>query len=148
MTALRGKPGPAALVTAAALGAQLALLRFVLRADERRAYLFGHPVGVGCAFREHTGIPCPMCGVTRALGLSLHGELAHALRLFPAAPAACLGVAAGAVALVAAFILAWRNPGAARAFERRLRQGALTYAGLCTAVWLTDYAARVGALLR
>jgi len=49
----------------------------------------GLPVGHGftiCAFRRVTGIPCPGCGMTRAMVALARGELVAALHLHPFAP--------------------------------------------------------------
>jgi Protein of unknown function (DUF2752) len=46
-------------------------------------------VGAGlplCLFRELLGLPCPGCGMTRALHALAHGEVAAALRYHPLAP--------------------------------------------------------------
>lgn len=39
-----------------------------------------------CAFRRVTGIPCPGCGMTRAMAALARGELVAALHLHPFAP--------------------------------------------------------------
>ncbi|HXT20136.1 MAG TPA: DUF2752 domain-containing protein [Thermoanaerobaculia bacterium] len=39
-----------------------------------------------CAFRRLTGIPCPGCGLTRAMGALARGELLLALHFHPFAP--------------------------------------------------------------
>jgi hypothetical protein len=39
-----------------------------------------------CAFRRTTGIPCPGCGLTRAMAALARGDLLAALRLHPFAP--------------------------------------------------------------
>ena len=49
----------------------------------------GLPSGAGytvCAFRRLTGIPCPGCGLTRAMGALARGELLLALHFHPFAP--------------------------------------------------------------
>ncbi|MCK9252974.1 MAG: DUF2752 domain-containing protein [Clostridiales bacterium] len=44
------------------------------------AWLF---TGTGCTFASTTGLPCPGCGLTRALAAALRGDLALAFRLHP-----------------------------------------------------------------
>ena len=39
--------------------------------------------GIVCTFASTTGLPCPSCGLTRALAAALHGDLALAFRLHP-----------------------------------------------------------------
>ena len=49
----------------------------------------GLPSGAGytiCAFRRITGIPCPGCGLTRAMAALARGELLLALHFHPFAP--------------------------------------------------------------
>jgi hypothetical protein len=97
-------PGPSNRVAARALGvailAQLGVLCLALRADTEHAYLFGYRLPTLCALRATLGLPCPTCGLTRALGLTLHGELGAAWQLFPAAPLLVLSLAAFGVALL------------------------------------------------
>lgn len=40
-------------------------------------------VSPGCILREITGLPCPGCGMTRALLLLLHGDLMGAWQMHP-----------------------------------------------------------------
>jgi hypothetical protein len=42
-----------------------------------------HPP-LACPFRAATGLPCPFCGMTRAVDAALHGHLAASLRFQPA----------------------------------------------------------------
>jgi hypothetical protein len=39
-----------------------------------------------CPFRRVTGVWCPTCGMTRAMGWLLHGDLHQSLRYHPLAP--------------------------------------------------------------
>jgi len=41
-----------------------------------------HPPGV-CPLRTTTGIPCPFCGMTRAVVAAVHGNFADSLRFNP-----------------------------------------------------------------
>jgi hypothetical protein len=141
------RPSFAGLATALAIALTLAILRVVLRADGARAYLLGHPIDVGCAFHTRTGLPCPMCGVTRSVAMTLHGDLSQAFALFPTAPVVSFGLAALCAALVADFVLRARRSTLVTAFDARLRRGALVYGALCGLLWLADWTARVGTAL-
>jgi hypothetical protein len=44
--------------------------------------------GWPCAFRQATGIPCPGCGLSRALASLLHGDVSRALAFHAFAPVA------------------------------------------------------------
>jgi uncharacterized RDD family membrane protein YckC len=118
--AARGQPSLAGPATAIALLAEGGLLRAVLDADDARAYVLGHPIEIGCGLLARTGIPCPMCGITRALAFALKGELGHAFRLNPAAPIAVVGLFLVAIGLLAGAAVA-RVPGGAAASRFNVR---------------------------
>lgn len=50
----------------------------------------GHDLPVVCPYRRLTGLRCPLCGATTALGHLLHGEPRAAFRAHPLAPPAML----------------------------------------------------------
>src|SRR5277367_2008444 len=50
-----------------------------------------------CVFKEHTGWPCPGCGLTRVAVRVAHGDLAGAFDANPLGTVAALGFAACAV---------------------------------------------------
>ena len=132
-------PGRAPLFIALALIAQLALTRLALRADLSRAFFLGDPIDLSCSARARFGFPCPMCGVTRSIGLALHGQWGDAFHLFPAAPLAILGVVVAAVALA---VLAWlekRGDPRRGAFRAALRASLLFFALILAVVWLGDW---------
>jgi hypothetical protein len=136
-------PATAARALGVAILAELGALHLVLRADAERAFLFGYELPSLCALRETLGLPCPTCGVTRAVGLTLHGELGAAWQLFPAVPVTLGWLAALAVALL---FVDGRRPGAGvegGLLRLRLTRAALGFSGLSLVVWLVDYAARV-----
>jgi uncharacterized protein DUF2752 len=54
-----------------------------------------------CPLRTLTGVPCPLCGMTRGVTAAVHGHLGHALFLNPGSVAA--------VILAVAVLLAWRT---------------------------------------
>jgi hypothetical protein len=53
-----------------------------------------------CPLRTVTGIPCPMCGMTRGVTSLVHGDFAHALLMNPASYLA--------VALAIVLLVQWR----------------------------------------
>lgn len=63
----------------------------------------GQP-GLACPLRSLTGIPCPLCGMTRSVTATVHLRLSEALALNPA------GVAAVVVAIA---LLVFRRVGTA-----------------------------------
>jgi len=130
MAAPRAKSVPAAAAVGLVLLLQLALAGLLLRASELGVWLAGIPLGGACLFRQRTGLPCPTCGMTRSVVLSLHGHLSAALRLNPAGPLWVLAVGVIAVALL---WLSWRQrtcgPAEAQAAARWVRVLALAHGG-------------------
>ncbi len=135
------RPGVAAAAVGAAMLAQAALARLLLAADEVRVYVLGHPVDWVCGLRSRFGLPCPTCGLTRSLVLSLHGEVGPAWRLAPAGPVVVFGGLALAAALLVLAGTQWR---AAREWERSaawwIRRGALVYTSAAVVVWIGGWA--------
>jgi len=138
------RPGMAAGVTGAIILAQAAAARLILRADDAYVYVLGRPIRWACALKSRTGLPCPTCGMTRSLVLSLHGEWARAWRLMPAAPLALAGLLALGAALLALAVVRRRGAPAAEAYIRR---GALIYAAITAVVWIAGWAANFSAAL-
>jgi hypothetical protein len=80
--------------------------------------------GVGgwpCPLKSATGVPCPGCGLTRAVVALLRGDFAASLQLHAFAPVllACLGAFAAAALLPSARREAFA--GAVARFERRTK---------------------------
>jgi hypothetical protein len=74
-----------------------------------------------CPFAKLTGLPCPGCGMTRAMMAMLHGNWALVVRLHPFAPFFALtGGLCGLVSLLP-LGLAERITAGVDAFERRTR---------------------------
>jgi len=127
---------------------QMAASRLLLDADELRVYVWGHPINWACALKARLGLPCPTCGLTRSVVLSLHGEIARAWNVAPGGPVAVLGCLAFASALL---LLASVPDGATRFRERMeaaIRSGALAYAAIAASVWIAGWAAQFTAALR
>ena len=85
------RTGPALLIIGAAVLALPPLLAVL-------------PGVVPCVFRELTGLPCPFCGLTRALIAIMHGQVLAGLAMYPLSgvivAAGLLLVPTGAVVLV------------------------------------------------
>jgi Protein of unknown function (DUF2752) len=63
-----------------------------------------------CAFREHTGWPCPGCGLTRVAVRVAHGDVAGAFDANPLGTLAALGFAACALLAVVQLLFALPVP--------------------------------------
>jgi|SRR5215217_6509935 len=64
----------------------LVVLRVAAWADANQVWLLGKQLHWGCWFKEHYGFPCPTCGMTRSVLLTMHGDFHNALLLNPAGP--------------------------------------------------------------
>lgn len=100
MAASPRKAGLASSAVACALLAQLCLAALALRTDHQTVYLFGQPIPETCRWRAQLGLPCPGCGWTRGLVLTLHGDIRAAWAANPAAPLGIIGVAGSALVLL------------------------------------------------
>src|SRR6202012_4514090 len=109
-----------------------------------RVYLAGRALDFQCAFRAETGLPCPTCGLTRSVVMSLHGEFARAWSMAPAGPAAVAGLGAFAMGMPALAFTQW-SPAEDRTTWMRLwiRRGALVYGAAATIVWLGGWVAHL-----
>ena len=70
----------------------LVLLRVAAWADANQVWLFGRQLHWGCWFKEHYGFPCPTCGMTRSVILTMHGDFHNAFLLNPAGPFLIVGM--------------------------------------------------------
>ncbi len=128
----------------ASLLALLVVARVVASATPERVLVFGRPLLWGCLFQRAFGVPCPACGLTRGVLLTLQGQLADALRLNPAAPLLVAGVVVFAAALVLVSIYQRaRDPLSVGKVHARLRLAARAYAGLVFAVLLVHWIAEL-----
>ncbi len=117
--------------------ADLAAGRMLLQADEARVYFLGRALDWKCAFHASTGLPCPTCGLTRSVVMSLHGEFARAWALAPGGPALTIGLAAFALAMLALAFAQWKgSEGRVAPAGKWIRNGALAYAAAAAVVWL------------
>jgi Protein of unknown function (DUF2752) len=134
---LTARPGFPAFIVACVTLADLTIGRLLLRADEARVYLAGRAMNWPCAFRAATGLPCPTCGLTRSVVMSLHGEFARAWNMSPAGPVAVVGLAAFALAMLALAFVQWAGAEDRTALVRLwIRRLALAFGAAAAVVWL------------
>src|SRR6185295_7860883 len=91
----------APIAVAAVALAQLIVVRLLFWSDGDRVLFLGTPFGTDCAFRMRFGIPCPGCGLTRSVALTLYGHIAPAFELNPLGPMAILGLVLLSIGLLA-----------------------------------------------
>ena len=140
--------GLAPAAAGAAILSQLAVLRLALDADATSVRFLGRALDWRCAMRSELGLPCPACGMTRSVVLSLHGRLAEAWDIAPGGPPVVLGLAIVALALLwlGWTQRRWQPPTGVRV-ARWIRRGVLAYMGAATVVWLAGWAAALAAAL-
>lgn len=85
------KPGATAGIVGVVILLQLVVWRAVSSATTSSVWFLGRELNWGCAFRQHYGIPCPNCGMTRSVLLALHGHIKQAWEMNPAGPLLVLG---------------------------------------------------------
>ncbi|HUI79224.1 MAG TPA: DUF2752 domain-containing protein [Bryobacteraceae bacterium] len=155
MRKLLSRPGTAPAAAGLAILLQAAIARMILAADETRVYFLGHPLNWECSLRAHYGLPCPTCGLTRSVILTLHGHLARAWHLAPGGPALTLGVllaAAGVLILAAAQFLSANRTHGNRWLEQRikltLQSGTIVWASVSIVIWLAGWAGQFSSALQ
>jgi hypothetical protein len=100
------RPGFVASVTGATILLELVIGGLLFTADREMVRLAGFPLEVKCAFKARFGVPCPACGMTRSLVLTLHGDIATAAELNLGGPIAIFGMLGFAAAML---WLGWRQ---------------------------------------
>ncbi|HKP72093.1 MAG TPA: DUF2752 domain-containing protein, partial [Pyrinomonadaceae bacterium] len=78
LTRLANRAGTAPGVVGASLLLQLGLIRALASATSERVFVLGRELHWGCWFKARFGVPCPTCGMTRSVLLSLHGQFVEA----------------------------------------------------------------------
>jgi hypothetical protein len=108
--------------------------------DRTALSLFGLPLPTVCWFRLTTGLPCPGCGLTRAVALLLHGHVGASLAMHP------FGIAAVGLALLQIPPRAVRAAGQAPSWSFRWDR-TWAWALVVTAVLMVSWwVIRVGAI--
>jgi hypothetical protein len=143
----RGSGAPAIAIATVILLETLTA-RLLLAADESRVYLLGRPLNWACALQSRFGLPCPTCGLTRSMVLTLHGEVRRAWSVAPGGPVAALGLLGFAVALLVLALLQIRIPKASTSAGFWIRKGTLAYGGIAAVIWLGGWALQFSEALR
>jgi Protein of unknown function (DUF2752) len=139
---LAARPGFPAFFIGCVTLADLAAGRALLYADEARVYFLGKALDWQCGFRAATGLPCPTCGLTRSVVMSLHGEWARAWKMAPAGPVGVAGLAAFAAAMLALAFLQWMGSEKRAARTRDwIRRSALAYGAAAAIIWVGGWVA-------
>lgn len=133
---LLNQAGATAGLVGALVLLQLGLLRALTSATTAEVFVAGHKLGWGCWFKERFGIPCPMCGMTRSVLLTLHGQVDQAWHLNPAGVVFLVGLVLFTAAM---FLLMVQQQTHARpAVNKTVRQ---------IRIWTTAYGAMFVAVL-
>jgi len=126
---------------------QLVLIRSLASATSERVYVFGRELHWECWFRQQFNFPCPTCGLTRGVLLTLHGHVGAAWQLNPAGPLLVSGLLLLGLALI--FLMLYRQkqmPASSGAWHRRIRIATKIYAHLLIMVlfvhWIIEIALR------
>jgi hypothetical protein len=137
LTRFFARPGAPAGFTGTLIALQLILWRVVGSASADSVSLVGHELHWGCLFKQLFGIPCPTCGMTRSVLLTLHGHIGQAWTLNPAGTLMVFGtILFGAAMFLLMFYQQTQTPISVERVERKIRHGALTYAALLIVVLL------------
>jgi Protein of unknown function (DUF2752) len=147
LTKWANRAGSAPGLSGALLLLQLAIVRAFASATQERAYLFGRELHWDCWIKQRFGFPCPTCGMTRSVLLSLHGQFGEAVALNPAGLLLVAGLVLFSLALLFLMFYRQRHTSlAAGAVQRRIRRGASVYGSLLVLVlfahWFVEVAAR------
>ena len=118
-----------AAVIAVLIFVELIAVFALFQADLDHVYFNGHPLNTSCSFKQATGLPCPGCGTTRGVVLSVHGHLRDAWTLSPSGPLAAVGAFALGLSL-AAYSIFGGPP-----MVRWIRRGFLTYSVVAVTLW-------------
>jgi len=110
------------------------LIRLLLQANEDAVFFLGRKIEWVCGLRARYGLPCPTCGLTRSVILTLHGELTRAWMVNPSGPVFAFGLlAAGTILLLLPLY-----PG----FRLTFRRAALAYSAAAIVFWLAEWVVR------
>jgi hypothetical protein len=137
---LTAQPGFATGTLGICVLLQLAALRWLMKADAERIYLWGQPLNATCSFRRSFGLPCPTCGMSRSVLLALTGEWPLAWQINPAGLLLVVGLAVLGVFLLV--LMCCQQRGRSRMAQRvalAIRFWCLSCGGLAIVALVTHW---------
>ena len=146
-TKVTARPGLAAGVVGAVLLLQLTLVRLLATADVNHVSLLGHELHWGCWFKQLFGIPCPACGMTRSVILTLHGQLKPAFQMNAAGPVGVLGLILFSVMMLF-LMMRQQNPAGRglQTIERQIRLWTPVYGAMLVMILFAHWLVKLWAL--
>lgn len=127
-------------LTGALLLLLLLLTRALASASAERVFIAGRELPWECLFQKWFAIPCPTCGLTRGILLTLHGQLAAAWQINPAGPLLVFGILLFSGAMFCLmFYQTSRSPLIAGQAHRRIRLASTAYGVMVVAVLLMHW---------
>jgi Protein of unknown function (DUF2752) len=96
------KKGLAQRVLALAFLAPWPVIFLVTNATRQQVWFLGNEIHLGCWFRDYFGVPCPVCGMTRSVILTVHGDILAAMQMHIGGPLLVAGMIATGVCLILA----------------------------------------------
>lgn len=126
---------------------QLGIVRVFASVSDGRVLVAGRALNWECWFKQGFDFPCPTCGLTRSVVLTLHGQFGAAWQLNPAGLLLVSGLTLLGLALVFLDFHRRRHTlTASGAIHRRIRIATKVYAHMLVAVlfanWIREIATR------
>ena len=114
----------------------LLAINLVASASVSRVWLLGYETHIGCWVKDNFGVPCPFCGMTRSVILTLHGNLREAFQMHIGAPLTIFGILIFGIAMLYAALPVSINKDSApsRNFEKKVFVAVAVYLGTVTVV--------------
>ena len=125
-----------AAVAGAASLLSLAAINLAATATASRVWLLGYETHIGCWVKDRFGVACPLCGMTRGVILTLHGNLDAAFQMHAGAPLAIFGILIFGAAMLYAALPDGVNKisASSRRFEQKIFVAVAVYLGIVSAV--------------
>jgi hypothetical protein len=123
------------------------LVRLLATADVNHVSLLGHELHWGCWFKQLFGIPCPACGMTRSVILTLHGQLPQAFQMNAAGPVGVLGLILFSGTMLFLMVRQRsRNGQGSQTIERQIRRWTPVYGAMLVMILFAHWIFKLWAL--